>query len=312
MGHVITVLLFTLTAPAVAEHPIEWKLRAEPAEVYPGEPVALVLEAVSESNITEFESMPLPGVPELDKTLKGAEKSSFGHVYLEDCRITMTDQKTKKEMAGERGAYNADIGGVIRLSPSTRLGSSGKPQWSFQGAFPLNAWFLSKPFEAGQYRLRVQSVSNLSYHHAFSVETDLRVLPQNPQAHQNRLSELYESRKTIGITATRLFYTARSIYAVPFQIHFLSEPPEWTHRMLLDGLRDAGTAEAVQGMMSFIDRVKGISTRGGDRELDCDVPYAIRTIYAMREHGDTKILELTEEFVKTHPCPPPPEEPTGG
>lgn len=284
----IMTLMFSLCWPPQADS-LTWNLSSAKAAVYPGEPIELVLEALSRERIEINQSNRLPLSPCLLKV-----------------RFESLDTGTAIQGDELCLAYQDGIDLCLYGKAPNRL--LLEKQWRYRAHVPITAW-LSKPLDPGAYKVTMHDVG-MGMDPAFSVEAAFRVLPQNAKEHKKHLAKLYAARNRHGFGERRhritqeLFTSARSEYAVPYQILCLKDPFVGNKEVQLNALRDAGTQEAAQGILNFIETL--------DKKApfySYNYAYAIRCVYAIRERGDVKLRELTENFVKMHPCPPLPKLP---
>lgn len=293
------VFLISWVPIAMAEDLVDWKFSPMQTEVYPGEPVALALEATSWKDLRERQY---------------AEEGSQGNVVLPkgaflsvsplECEVHMAEVGGAREYHGALCSDYSDAQPIIILYPKLHDESEEKTRWVFRGEVLLNLWFLSIPFDPGDYRVAFRSINRDNRGYAFSVETHLRVLPNNAEKLKERFAGLGEGVEEGDPIAIGMIYLARSAYAVPYQIPCLAESPlVFTHKMLLDALCGVGTVESTQAIMDFIQKCEQHPHRGLRRDLIFDIPYGVRAIYKIRANGDVKLRELTEEFVKTRPFP---------
>lgn len=294
MRHVLRLVLATWLLIAAVAHASQkaepvWTLMADAPEVYPGEPVALILRASFPSS-ARWKKSPLQLV-----------------FYADDFSVTMQNMNTNEISAGAL----PELAETSWLSwPYTRPltnPKNGEP-YILSSPFILTGWF-SSAFVPGDYKVILKYTSKKAHENAFRVTTLLRILPQNAEEHKRRLANLFTERTRPNnkqehdnaLLKRLLLETARSEYAVPFQLatlqYFAGSDAGW---QLLGALHEAGTLEAVQGLMDFVKNRES----GTERILDgFSIPYATWSVYQARQKGDPGVLTATEEFIKSHPCP---------
>ena len=274
---------------------VAWKLSglsAVQTAVYPGEPVALMLEVSYPEGIKDKEEWEI-------------------HYTQLDVHVHSTNGPGEYVGAREFAASAIWAYWPYRTEWPGE-GVKPGPPYVVRAPLILNTWF-PQVFDPGDY---VISIARRPQHskEPRTVQTPLRVLPQDPEAHRKRLAALYAKRTEGGASGAFLvkfmFETANSEYAVPYQVQYLNDKENWTceNWRLLLALQEEGTVAAAKGIMDFI-------MSGGEYLKQWDI-YAyglgVHAIYVIREKGDAELKAKTETFCAVHPDVPKPSCPEDG
>ena len=261
-------------------------LSAVQTAVYPGEPVELMLEVTYPEGIKEKE---------------------LWEVNYTQLDLHVHSTNGPKEYVGARELAAAGIWAYWPYRPEwPGEGVKPGPPYVVRAPLILNTWF-PQVFDPGDYMVSIAQRPQISKEPC-TVQTPLRVLPQDPEAHRKRLAALYAKRTEGGASGAffvkSMFETANSEYAVPYQVQYLNGGRNWAceNWRLLLALHEEATVEAAKGIMDFI-------LAGGSNLKQGDI-YAyelgVHAIYVMREKGDAELKAMTETFCAAHPDVPKP------
>ncbi len=278
------IALISMTSVILSPQNFDILLASEKPAYYPGEPVKLDLQITNVSNtIIEFTPIAVDWFEFHARGIDGLEEYNGKREEIYKCHT----------------AYWPRCSFAIKEI---------LPNETISGPIVLLEWF-SKPFKPAKYNVICQIRIGWNTNEKREVIFPLTILPEDENEHETLLKSLACDAKidtvymTSCIGACELVASARSALAVKYQIALLSESNRTLNCILIDSLSKASTLESVKGIVEFVKKYEKNNFVFRDYYT---IPTAIRAVYAIREKGDPVILKASEDFIKTHPCPPKP------
>lgn len=271
--------------------------------------VAVVLICVGsgdfETHIELAKSSVFPGEPlELFVHIHNlqSEPRQYPPVSKEDFRFQMV-KSDGIEVKGERpwNASAADMTWPSQSSSVFCLAAGGEV------IIPLyvNEWF-DDAFSPGTYTLecKIQPRRNrFAPPDLGPWRVSLTVVPDDATEHAHILECLYtkSSEREIGRhwdieRAAYLLASARSPLAAPYQARLLMAWKGNLKWIIIDSLCYTATKEAAEGLVAFSKYMEGQPRDGYTYQI------AVRAVHAVRAKNGPGVAEVTDDFVRTHPC----------
>ncbi len=281
--NVIGVII--VTAAVLSPEDVKLDMTLEKPTYYPGEPIKLKLE------LTNVDSSPLQDCRLAMNVFEFNIRSTVGNLEYMGDRKEIYDRHTSFWPRCYKHKHEPI-----------------PPQGRISGDIALLEWFYQS-FQPGDYTIQCQIHFSYERNQKVEITCPLHIIPQDEQSHRQILKTLYEKYdiERIGTTTCvgpcELLASARSPFAVEYFLKML-RPVAWDiNWLLVDSLEIVGTKEATLGLINLVENNENISDL---RQDGYTLPTATRAIYAIRKKGDTEILKASENFIKTHPCPPKP------